>query len=160
MLHGYERYRGDLRLYSKRAKERKATEARAQAHPGPRSTILLLHNAARGRGQLVEQRTPWSDREPGNPCGNDAPLREAVETGRHYFDIVVLMGSGYVPREHLVDGFVVLAHTEGFPTEEDLPRRRGLDTRTQGVLCRPSRAPRSCVTATCASCCTPWVSSA
>ncbi len=140
MLHGYDPYRGDLRLYSKRAKERKAAEARARAHPGPRSTILLLHDAAKGRGQLVEQRTPWNERKLGNPCGNDAPLREAVETGQRHFDIVILMGPGSFPREHLVDDFVVLAHTEGFPTEEDLPRRQGLDTRTERVPLSPEQS--------------------
>ncbi|MFE9466682.1 hypothetical protein ACFYNW_23960 [Streptomyces virginiae] len=58
MLHGYEPRQGDIRLHSKRAKERKAAEASSQAHPGPRSTVLLPHDVAKGQGQLVEQRTP------------------------------------------------------------------------------------------------------
>ncbi|MFE9934530.1 hypothetical protein [Streptomyces sp. NPDC005533] len=91
-------------------------KSRARRTQQATSTILLPHDATKGQGQLVEQRTPWSEREPGNSCGNDAPLREAVETGRRHFDIVVLMGRGYFPREHLVDDIVVLAHTEGFPT--------------------------------------------
>ncbi|WP_150211763.1 hypothetical protein [Streptomyces venezuelae] len=140
MLHSYEPYQRDIRLHSKRAKERKAAEARAQAYPGPRSTILLPQGAAKGQGQLVEQRTPWSEREPGNPSGNDAPLREALETGRSHFDVVVLMGRGYFPREHLVDDFVVLAHTEGIPTGEDLPRKQGLDTRTERVPLSPEQS--------------------
>ncbi|MFJ5548572.1 hypothetical protein [Streptomyces sp. NPDC093225] len=140
MLHEYEPYQTDMRLYSRRVKERKAAEARAQAHPGPRSTILLPHDAGKGHGELVEQLTPWYERDPSNRLGNDTLLREALETGRTHFDIVVLMGRGHFPRPHLVDDFVVLAHTEGIPASEELPRGNGLDTRTERMPLSPEQS--------------------
>ncbi|MCX5300305.1 hypothetical protein OG898_28125 [Streptomyces sp. NBC_00193] len=137
MLHEYEPYRTDLDLYSRNVKKRKAAEARAQAHPGPRSTVLL--HPARGHGQLIEQRTPWYVREEGgSPAGKDTPLREALEAGRTQFDIVVLMGGKAYPRVPLVDDFVLLAHTtDGIPFREGLLRGRGSDSRTEWIPLSP-----------------------
>ncbi|MFI1948633.1 hypothetical protein ACH46F_32885 [Streptomyces virginiae] len=141
LLHDYKRYRTDLDLYSKQAKKRKAAEARRQAHPGPRSTVLLHPDQLRGRGRLVEQHTPWHVREQGDHDGWELLLGEALEVGRAHFDVVVLMGHGVSVRLSLVDDFVLLAHTaEGIPSRESLPRGKDREGRTEWVPLSPAQS--------------------
>lgn len=139
LLHDYEPYRTDLDLYSRNVKKRKAAEARAQAHPGPSSTVLL--DSDRCHGRLIDQHTPWHVPKEGFFSGRDTPLREALKAARIQFDIVVLMGRGAYPRVPLVDDFVLLAHTtDGIPFREGLLRGSGSDSRTEWVDLSPDQS--------------------
>ncbi|MGW6696120.1 hypothetical protein ACWF62_20400 [Rhodococcus sp. NPDC054953] len=124
LLHEYKPAPMDMRLYSKRAKERKAAEERQAAWPGHRST--LLWRPTRGSlsgGLLVSQHTPWSiARDAQRLPYDDSPLRTAVGLARSSFDIVVLAGGSGWPRKAHADHFVLLAETDGLPVSESMVR--------------------------------------
>ncbi|WBO69040.1 hypothetical protein [Streptomyces camelliae] len=123
LVHKYKPYGSDLRLYSRKARERKAAEERQRAWPGHRSTLLRADIRDRGRGGLlVEQHTPWSHppTDPRRPSLDEGPLQDALQLGRRHFDALVLMGQPTWPRRDLVDHFVVLAASNGVPVAETL----------------------------------------
>lgn len=139
MLRDYTAFPRTLTLYSRTAKERRAAEARAQAHPGPRSTVLLEAGHAQCRGLLVEQETVW--RAEDEAPGHSGPLLGAIEAGRSHFDIVVVMARGRYPRVHLADHFVLLAHTEdGIPEQESVCRCTASGSAAERVPLTPEQS--------------------
>lgn len=139
IVHEYEPYRTDLDLYSRNVKKRKAAEARAQAHPGPRSTVLVHPDTDHGR--LVDQHSTWWAQGEDSPSGKSAPLREVLEAGRAQFDMVILRARGVFPRVPLVDDFVLLAHTtDGIPFREGLTRGSGGDSQTEWLPLAPAQS--------------------
>lgn len=136
VLGEYEPYGMDMRLHSRRAKERKAAEARARAWPGPRSTFLWAAPAGRGRGVLASQHTTWSTpRHPGRLDRDQSPLKEALALARTEFDVVVLLANDTWARTEFVDHFVLLAHGDGIPVTETLARwHRGQSTLAERAL--------------------------
>ncbi|MFJ9729704.1 hypothetical protein ACIRP3_44035 [Streptomyces sp. NPDC101209] len=121
LLAEYKPYGADMQLYSRRAKQRKAAEARAQAWPGPRSTVLWTPPAGRGNGVLASQHTAWeTPRDPGRPECYQGSLKQALALARAEFDIVVLLATPTWARTEFTDHFVLLAHSDGIPTTEAL----------------------------------------
>lgn len=129
ILHEYEGPPVDLRLYSRRVRERRAAEARVEAWPGHRSTLLWQPASPREHdGELVEQHTPWylpSDK-PGRLQRDESPLGDALTSARAHFDAVVLMGGTSWARTEHVDDFVLLASLrDGIPVSQRIARKAG-----------------------------------